>query len=334
MYRAEKVKMNFISHLKPTLFICKLLGIVYFSEEQEDIYTDIRNFLLSLPLFSTYCCFFYLCINELSRVSYEFYNDTAKIGDIVLILVSVTNMMIRPIWSLTFRRPVKYLLRNINITSTTYCQNSFTEIVALVCAIIFNSIIDSYMQYTMTNQSGVYLFITFSINFYVGFVETFYIHKLVYEILKQFCKLNQQFSIILLQTTNTNGILSKEMAVENNKWVGQKIMQYSRIHYKLIKTARLTNNIFSFLILISIGANFGMFVVAVHFTISSVTGRIVLRAVNWGKFASMVFPSLIWSILTTMHISFIIWTWNTVSNEVRIYSSCKTMQRKDMVKVF
>lgn len=301
--------MNFISHLKPALFICKLLGIVYFSEEQ-DCYTGKKSFLLGLPFLSTYCCFLYLCINEFSQVSYEFYNETTKLGDVVLILLSVTNTLIRTSWNLTYRKAIKHLLRNINVTSTEYCQDSFTEIATLICAIIFNLIIDSYLQYTITNQSGVYLLIAFTTNFYAGFIETFYIHKIVYENLKQFCKLNRQLCVIIL--------LSRTTVAENNKCVVHKIMQYAKIHYKLVKMARLTNYIFSFPILISIGANFGMFVFALHFTMSSITGGIVLRAVKRETFVAMVVLSLIWVVLTTVHISFIIWTWNTATNEVSL----------------
>lgn len=315
----------FLNHLKPIIYWCKILGVVFFPVN-ESSFLKWQKFLWFSPLFVYYIYSLYRGLNEFYAVRYSYMNDVIRTGDFFQVVFSAFHMTVRIIWNIKNSNSIKILLLKIernaevlNITSYTTIYKTLIELCLIELLIFTVDLTITLNQVVFT----IFYYSSYAVTSYIGIFESYYIYLILNGIRKQFVAINEQLKSELNFERRKKPNYAYRIALSAQQTEGkvtenliERIMDITHMYYKLRKISQKANRLFGMQILVALAVYLFYLVTNVHF-LASFIRQIIIKP----KFNIIIITVSCWNVLQMSLIISIILPWTAVKNEVRCFGS-------------
>lgn len=316
------VTKTFVDHLKPILYLCKILGVVYFPINENSSEKRLV-FLWFVPLLSCYVYSLYRGLVGFFNNQYVYETYVARITELIEIILSTLHVIVRATSSIANSNDTKRLLAriqtNAEILNIKTYSNVYISIIILSLGELIGFTTDVFLVVISENQYNLSHYMCYQLTFFTGVVECLYIYQILNGICVQYGAITKQLQneldVIKREKIESNFQSLRYVRIVNNKATEKLLEKVENIadqFYELAEVSKQVNRIFSVQILVALGVDFAFIVVHAHYAASSI------RLVIIGYKATIpIVPACVWILILALNVLFIILPWTQVTYQVK-----------------
>lgn len=303
------MKRTLLQHIKPLFWICKFLGIIYYSlEKNQNNLLKYLDFVWFIPTFTYYVISVYQSLHIIFNKKYS-----SKLSDLIQIAASICNMIVRITWNIKTRQEARYLLLRISKKcEELHLKNhkNMNRSFLLLFIEVFTIFLIDFLIYYLSNETysfSMFYYSSFALCFFIGVFETFFNYKLLSAIRIQFMIINKRL-LKRIVIDYTKIILSKSIRA---KEAMEEIRDVLVIHYELLCMAKKANHIFCLTILVTIASDFTLITSKMLFLVLS-----LMTIWESPELTKVIINLSSWIIVLVINVILTIKTWSSLTYEV------------------